>query len=186
MQERRILSCKKEYSWVIDRDPSGEGKMNARPKKKLCWNCEGSVSSTIETCPYCGVSVVGISADLSPAPPYRFVNAKQEPAIPVSPFSDFPQAQPKEPREAVLEEEEETLAEEEGNSPNETKLTIIVLAALFLGSVFFVFGFALFLFSEEGRLSLEWNASYWYAYLLLSLPLLFFGFQKLNQIKDPE
>jgi hypothetical protein len=32
--------------------------MNKVLKKRLCWNCEGSVAVNAETCPYCGVSVI--------------------------------------------------------------------------------------------------------------------------------
>ncbi len=46
------------------------------------------------------------------------------------------------------------------------------------GAVFFLFGLALYLFSQEGILTLRWNASYWSYYLVLSLPLLYFGWRQ--------
>ena len=60
--------------------------MNKTAKKRLCWNCEGSVSLEAETCPYCGVSVIpatleNINAGFTPS--YR-LGAAQDSAIPRS------------------------------------------------------------------------------------------------------
>src|SRR5262249_49949564 len=114
--------------------------MNARPKKKLCWNCEGSVSLKAETCPYCGVSVVGLSADISPetpTPPYRLVNPSQEQSIPVSPY-----AEEGEEEEHVDEEPAEKVAEAVSGHADDSKQTVLILSLLMCGAVFAVFGLA--------------------------------------------
>lgn len=159
--------------------------MNARPKKKLCWNCEGNVSLKAEVCPYCGVSVVGIPSDISSGaltPPYRLVNPAQEAPIPVSPFAEpVLEVEEEEERDPFIEESPEAShAAKEDDSRN----VVIVLALLAIGSIFFIFGFALLLFSDEGFLSLHWNSTYWFVYLLLALPMLGFGFRQLNALND--
>lgn len=162
--------------------------MNARPKKKICWNCEGNVSVKAETCPYCGVSVAGLSSDISPETPiapYRLVNPAQESPIPVSPYLD------EEDAKASYEDEDEDsndelvgAASDSSHGEDDSKKVVLVLTLLLGGSIFLVFGFALLLFSSDGYLSLHWDASYWFIYLLLALPMLFFGFRKLNVISD--
>lgn len=159
--------------------------MNARPKKKLCWNCEGNVSLKAEICPYCGVSVVGLPSEMSsetPVAPYRLVNPSQESSIPISPYME-------EDSESFedLENEPKIEAEVEhrdGRDKDDTKKVVLVLALLLLGSVFLLFGFVLFLFSEQGYLTLHWHSGYWFVYLVLAIPLLFFGFRSLHTIQD--
>lgn len=161
--------------------------MNARPKKKLCWNCEGSVSLKAETCPYCGVSVVGLSSDISSDihnPPYRLVNPAQESPIPVSPYAENESEESDEGEPAEDEAGSEASAARTGDAGDDSKRVVVVLTLLATGSIFFIFGFALLLFSEEGYLSLHWNAGYWFVYLLLALPMLFFGFRKLNALEN--
>jgi hypothetical protein len=182
--KKAVPTCKKGRNWFIDKDLSQESMMNARPKKKLCWNCEGSVSLSAESCPYCGVSVAGLPPEMStdlPTPPYRLVNATQESAIPVAPYLDETELEEEESAEELSEDIAE-LADKAGEE--DTKKTVGILALLFAGSVFLLFGFALFLFSDEGYLTLHWNASYWFVYLLLALPLLFFGLRSLNTLQE--
>ena len=181
-----LLACKKGARWSIDKDLSEEGLMNARPKKKLCWNCEGNVSLKAENCPYCGVSVVGLSSEISsetPTPPYRLVNPAQEPAIPVSPFADSDVDEDEDVESAPAHDEVAAQAPLDVKD-DDSKKVVLVLTLLAAGSIFFIFGFALLLFSDEGYLSLHWNAAYWFVYLLLALPMLFIGFRKLNALTE--
>lgn len=154
--------------------------MNARPKKKLCWNCEGEVSLSVETCPYCGVSVIGLSLDISPEapiPPYRLVNPAQESSIHPSPY----EAEEEGDVEPIQEQASENI---QSAKPDDSTSVITTIALLFVGSIFFIFGFALLLFSDEGYLSLHWNAAYWFIYLTVSCLLLALGFRKLNSLPD--
>jgi hypothetical protein len=157
--------------------------MNARPKKKLCWNCEGSVAVNVETCPYCGVSVAGLSAEIAgkaPAAPYRLVSSVQESSIPVPPYAQELPESGEEPD--GTEDAEEQAPAESKVERDDSKNVVLVLFLLLLGSVCFIFGFALLLFSNEGYLTLHWNANYWFLYLLLAFPLLYLGFRKLNTL----
>lgn len=54
------------------------------------------------------------------------------------------------------------------------------LALLVPGAVFFVFSLFMLFFSNGDTLILEWDASYWFIYLLVSLPLLYLGVRLLK------
>jgi hypothetical protein len=164
--------------------------MSAKPKKRLCWNCEGNVSFKEDTCPYCGVSLIPTSIpglanknDTVITPPYKFSNKERE--VPPSPFSV-----PKESSQPVEEKDEDSEdgenAEESTLALNEMKATSSVIALLLSGSVFALFGAALYLFSHKGTFTLSWNAEHWYIYLLLGTVMMGFGWHYLNQLKEPE
>ncbi|MGZ3633930.1 MAG: hypothetical protein ACXWM7_06595 [Parachlamydiaceae bacterium] len=62
--------------------------------------------------------------------------------------------------------------------------TAITMALLMGGTFFFLFGCLLYFFSEGDYFVLRWSNSYWFMYLLIALPMLYFGFQKLQHIPD--
>ena len=158
---------------------------NAKPKKKLCWNCEGRASFQDENCPYCGVylSPLSISGkedkeDNLFAPPYRLDTSSEDNDVPPSPFAA--------PEEAKEEAKADILPAEGLQKPiiNQLNSAIISLMLLLAGSVFLFFSLALLLFSRNGVLTLHWNGDIWFVYLILSLPMLFFGWRYLQQSKD--
>lgn len=149
-------------------------------KKKLCWNCEGNVSLSDETCPYCGVSVIPASLDgslSSHAPPYQMAEV-QESIIPRPPYHT------EQKNELILEEKEEANKETEDEDVSVNEFKNIVLSLLFLlaGSMFFLFGLTLVLFSHNGVFTLQWDGSFWFIYSLLSIPFLFFGWRALIKL----
>lgn len=152
--------------------------MNKSQKKRLCWNCEGSVSISEETCPFCGVSVVpafleGAGAEF--APPY-FSYAENDLDIPKSPFAGHEEFAEPENREFAKEAEEGEI------DVDEFKRVAIAVTLLLSGSVFFLFSMALGLFSHNGLFTLQWDGSYWYLYTILALPLLFIGWRSLMKL----
>jgi hypothetical protein len=154
--------------------------MNKNPKKKLCWNCEGNVSVVEETCPYCGVSIVPASLD-NPStrfsPPYN-PSSVHEGAIPRSPYA------PQEDKESGNSEKLPAEVEENEESLEEFKKVLISVCLLLAGSVFFLFGLALALFSRDGLLILQWNGNLWYIYTGLSLAMLLLGWRALLKIEE--
>ena len=154
--------------------------MTTTPKKKLCWNCEGRVSLEEENCPYCAVYLGpapdenGESKDIL-APPYRIVETDEE-NVPPSPYkSELPEEQPAEEETTDL-----TVAKKD------TKEVVLPLALLSAGSLFFLFGLILLLFSEHGVFTLTWNGEYWYFYLIFALPMLFFGWRALQKFDNED
>lgn len=143
--------------------------MSEQDKKKLCWNCEGSVARHLETCPYCGVYLSPSQQDEKEertklAPPYPAQNAKAQ-AIPKPPF----QTEPVEPRESEREEEP-------------TGSMVAPLTLLLLGTSSGLFGLTLWLFSEQGRLTLSWSEDWGPVFLVAALPLLGFGIRYLSRL----
>ena len=162
--------------------------MNPIRNNKLCWNCEGSVHPHAIHCPYCGVSLTtrepaetesiarsyaintprGHTGGDIPAPPYNLPQGRHESGA----------------RDVHKEEWREAIAEEENTSGGfltsflaEPLMPIVLLLP---GIVLFLFGLMLVAFSSQGVLTLEWSAKYWFVYLLLAAPLLYFGWRILG------
>lgn len=166
--------------------------MSAVPKKKLCWNCEGNVSRQIDNCPYCGVYLHAdeLEENSSWNPSYRPSSKTEEIPSPIYQIQQEPEAA-----------ENESEAEEEiENSPQETKIEVELyswyqlstqfrkdvfpILFLMMGSIFFLFGVVLFLFSQNGTLTLQWQGSHAIYFLLFSLPLVGFGWWFLQKIES--
>lgn len=154
--------------------------MSKSQKKRLCWNCEGSISFQEEVCPFCGVSVVpafleGTEANF--APPYS-MNSEKDFGIPRSPYDTSDDKTHSEADDSSIKDE---------NDPEPTldefKRTVLAVVLLLSGSVFFLFGLALALFSQNGIFTLHWNGNIWFAYTLLALPLLFIGWRSLMKLE---
>ena len=62
------------------------------------------------------------------------------------------------------------------------KSSLMATTLLLAGSVFFLFGLVLALFSHQGVLTLQWDGSIWYVYSALSVPLLIIGWRSLMKI----
>lgn len=152
--------------------------MNHSPKKKLCWNCEGSVSLSEETCPFCGVTVVPAFLEGAGefSPPYASAHAESNPEIPKSPYGFHEE---KSIHETEQHQKEHHATESESG---DFKRTVLSLTFLLCGSVFFLFSMALGLFSHNGIFTLQWNANYWFIYTFLAIPLFFIGWRSLMKI----
>lgn len=153
--------------------------MSAIPKKKLCWNCEGRVSFSVENCPFCGVylsssSLINQQDESSThIPPYRTSSDKSIPASPYNMNDD---------EEIKTEDSNEDIQEEALNTNQKSNLLPFIL--LLAGSVFLVFGLILLIFSRQGTLTLQWDASYWFVYLGMAVVLLFVGWRSLQNLKN--
>lgn len=164
--------------------------MHAKEKVKMCPFCEGSIPLEATECRYCG-SALRKGAKTPHAayqtedslssmydPPYTpkkpgpspagvfhasDINEEEEEAS-LRPPSRQPKAKRPPPAEPTAEEA--------------TKLGALLL--LSIGSTLFTLAWLLFFFSDHGRVTLEWKSRYWPLYLLLSVPLLYQGWKKLN------
>lgn len=153
--------------------------MNKVPKSRLCWNCEGSVSIAEETCPFCGVSVVPASLDGTIntfVPPYA--SHASDGNIPVSPYGGTDTHHSHEHHKHTPH-----AAEEVEPAIDEFKKIVQAVTMLLSGSVFFLFGLALVLFSTNGVFTLQWDGTLWFLYTLISLPLLIFGWRALMKLE---
>lgn len=152
--------------------------MSSKPKKKLCWNCEGNVTAKADSCPYCGVSlnVAAMQMTEDPlAPPYKMMGSVTDQSIPHAPYA-------KQDTSDTLGKSDLPTAEGE---TNDVRTISIALTALLFGTVFVLFGLLLFLFSDNnGIFTLRWHTHFWFIYLLLGLPLLYLGWKMSGQVQD--
>jgi hypothetical protein len=153
--------------------------MSAVPKKKLCWNCEGNIAKQVDNCPYCGVYVHSPDLDENNGwnIPYASGNKKEE--IP-TPFYQIHENNQTHSEEDL---EEPSLSNEE-SQPNfsvmqQLKEDVLPILLLMSGSIFFLFGIVLFLFSTDGKLILEWNGNLWPYFLALAVPFVYLGWKYL-------
>lgn len=153
--------------------------MSAITKKKLCWNCEGRVAQADENCPYCGVYLSSSSLINSPDQSSTHIapyGPGTDKSIPASPYGlNKNNGEP----EAKEEEVNEIVQEEALNPQHKSNLLPFML--LLAGSIFLVFGLILLVFSRQGVLTLQWDASYWFVYLGLAVVLLFSGWRSLTR-----
>lgn len=144
--------------------------MHARPKKKLCWNCEGGVEFAQENCPYCGVYLhPGVVEDQPKiaslfSPPYPQMEEEVE-----------------EERETVLQEKQPvSIAKKREDDAVSTLLfTWLLLAS---GLLFSLFGLVIFLFSNQGALVLRWDYDMWWLFFFSGITLLFLGYRFLSKL----
>lgn len=145
-------------------------------KQKLCWNCEGSVSSQIENCPYCGVylSPEEESSNSLLKSPYPYRQSEEALTIPKPPYIAQEEEQQPEDDQRIAEEAED-------NGSFEVSDVILPLISLTSAAVFGLFALALTLFSNEGFLTLKWNADYWYIYAASAFLSLIVGWFSLRR-----
>lgn len=163
-------------------------------KKKLCWNCEGNVSFQEENCPYCGVylspsdeNTLDEEVEDLFAPPYRTEGEEEESEdhVPASPYGIYEEEE-EEQQPVNYEFSSADVKEAIKASSDEVKRVIMPLSLLLSGTVFFLFGLALFLFSRKGVFILQWNGCYWYLYLAFGLIALMVGWRALSQLEETE
>jgi hypothetical protein len=159
----------------------------------MCWNCEGRVSVKEETCPYCGVSVVPASLDGSdeamPSPfqalfsNYQTENSSDIPASPYAMVHSMDDGH-HDHENAKVQSETEEEEEFSENSLEGFKKGFLAILFLLGGSMLFLFALSLALFSHQGVFTLSWDATLWFVYGGLSLPLLFLGWRLLSQLDE--
>lgn len=153
--------------------------MSAVPKKKLCWNCEGNVARNIDNCPYCGVYVHAseIEEDTDWNPSYQPHSKTEE--IPSPLYQAISQED---------QQEDESVGEEKTSVVwlsllNQLKRDLFPILFLMTGSICFLFGVVLLLFSENGSFTLQWQESCAFYFLLFAFPLIGFGWRFLQQLE---
>lgn len=97
------------------------------------------------------------------------------------PPKEDPLFQPYEYEEKNISDELEGSSTEERSDEESQKGTVLPLLLLLVGTHLFLLGMLILFFSSHGRVVLEWNSQYWFLYLLLGGPLLFFGVRLLKK-----
>lgn len=158
--------------------------MSAVPKKKLCWNCEGNVARDIDNCPYCGVYLHASDIDENAAWNSSHLSSSKTEEIPSPLYQIKPTEEISEEQEIPREEDSKSFA---WNSLyKQLKGDIFPILFLMMGSVFFLFGVVLVLFSQGGTFTLQWKESDGFYFLLFALPLIGCGWMFLQQLEEPD
>lgn len=161
--------------------------MSKKNDKRLCWNCDGSVSLHLNQCPYCGVDLSRPVEQEEENPFKNFSSPFQSPfsseSIPKPPYGNAYNQDlsvSEEEWKNALGDEAESSQSEEDEVDATTKREMIALLLLLPGVVFLLFGLALILFSSEGVMTLKWNQNFAYFYFLGAVPLLLLGWRALR------
>lgn len=156
--------------------------MAQNQRTKMCPNCEGNVALEVSICPYCGCSVFDKAENTNEQ---KSLDNNKSMSHEETLASLYPP--PYKPKVADTESSFEK--EEEINTPQvkeevmENNKSLVPTILFWTGVNILIFSLILLFFSKNGFLYLKWNASYWYLYSLISLPLLYFGFKGINNIK---
>ncbi len=141
----------------------------------MCYNCEGEIDLDVIVCPFCAADLREEKPEqqmphYNPSATLKNLNTQQ---------SLYPaQGAPKVEQEEAPEEAPQAVVVERDESKN----IFIPIALLTLGSQLFLFGFLMLFFSNEGVMTLKWDARFWYTYALAAVPLLAFGYKFLNRL----
>ncbi len=161
--------------------------MKAVDRQKACPNCSGKIPADVSQCPYCFAQVpVEASAK-------EFSSPKSLSSQDSFSAKYAPPYQPKaELASNFLVNEERKFFNnntEKGSDhllaakPFETEEVSTnnfwPIFALSVGGNLCVLGILQFFFADQGVVKLEMNAEYWFLFLLLAAPLVYFGLKKL-------
>lgn len=187
--------------------------MKAKDRVKMCPYCEGNVSFEVESCPYCGSDLVA-SKRTEPIqkmqevssfqdhlealyrPPYMVrekasaaVESEEEDVATDTPSKNAYQ-------DSLFHQQLDLFGShthipldgEESKQKNRFKIdpSLWSILLITLGTQLLVLSLVLLLFSDHGRVVLEWKSRYWLLYLILSLPALYFGYQFIEPEDPPE
>lgn len=155
--------------------------MKAKKRQKLCYGCEGDVDLDVIVCPYCAADLREEKPEMQRAsfsPSISSVKPMNGEDVLYPPPYSKPMAPEVEPTIHGLDHE--AIAEEEVPSDFRAAATGIALFAL--GANFIFLSLILAIFSKNGVLILQWDASWWAYYFLASIPLLFYGYRFLKEL----
>lgn len=147
---------------------------------KMCWSCDGQVSSDAKYCPYCAANLMeSISEEEEFEPPQKNLSSLYKPPYtPTQSTMGVPSFDEGEDFEEPFELGEYAEAPEEDKKQDAGLWPLLFLSA---GMNLLTLGLLLFFFSSRGRLTLEWNSHFWFVYCILSTPFLTFGWKLLKE-----
>ena len=157
--------------------------MEQNQRTKMCPNCEGNVAMEVSICPYCGSSIFNQNRNLS--------NKKSSDNVKSLSYEETLASLYPPPYRTKVIESPDSLEPEEDNKqiePQEQvqefeKNSLFPTILFWIGINLLVFSLILLFFSKDGFLNLKWNSTYWYLYSLIAVPLLYFGFKGLQNLK---
>lgn len=148
--------------------------MKPKKRKKLCYNCDGEIDVDVIVCPFC-------AADLREEKPEQryesyitHVDASRHGQQASVHGADLSIDESLEEDSLNLDDEEETTSKQKAILP-----TVLFT----LGVQLCLLSVLMLLFSHKGVVLLKWDARYWFFYLAVSAPLIFFGYRSIQKIQ---
>lgn len=154
--------------------------MKPADRQKMCPNCDGRVAYDATQCPYCFATLQVEGA--AQGAPFKHQTLQDSLTNLYTPPYGARPAEPAEEKKSLTKTSEPTAAvatvEKEDVSDNKNFWPILLLS---LGGNLFTLGVLQFFFSDQGVVKLEVNGGYWFLFILLSLPLFYFGFKQAKE-----
>lgn len=165
--------------------------MQIKDRQKICSHCDGRIAVEADTCLYCGMPLLAEKQAEPKMPPQDILSSLQGgiPSLYPPLYSQKGEALHKkntqesatDNRSRATMSTHEVVSSLPETDPMQEKSGILSIVLTLVGSNLFILGLMQGFFSEQGLLRLEWNCSYWFAYLLASAPLVYFGIKKTNK-----
>lgn len=153
--------------------------MDEKKQLKMCSNCNGQVDIDFEVCPYCGEEFKvqkPIKENVNREESIKSLSIEETLASlyppPYMPRSSSPMEE--------MEEEEAKEEEKKSTTVVGKKRSLWPIAFLSIGINLALLGIIMFFFSHKGRLLVDLDSRFWFAYLIFSLPLMYLGYVKLS------
>lgn len=153
--------------------------MKSIDKQKMCPSCEGRIPVDAEICPYCATELLATNR---PSP--LFQSQSLEDSLSALYKPPYSAKRTEMSGEAKLENSlYKEPAKEAAATPKEAGQSSLLPTLLLLtGSNLFLIGLMQLFFAKDGLLQLEWDGSYWFLYCLFALPILYFGYRKVQDL----
>lgn len=156
--------------------------MDSDERRKLCWECGGEVPAEAEQCPFCGAAFETAGDESTKSSFFTTSDESDESGSPdlfTETGAPRPLYQPIDKR-AQLHSEHSGLEEGEANSEEDesdggARQQLICLCFLIPGFALLLFGVIMFFFSQEGYLTLKWDASWGMFVFALAGFFIYFG-----------
>lgn len=163
--------------------------MKGKERQKMCWNCDADVTFDATFCPFCGSDLLGGVLQETEGDGDMFSGKSLDESLASlykPPYSVREQkgfGVPKTKSRAFSSEDEASVSDDLDEEPLVRHRLgggwpLILLS---VGGQLMTLGLLLFFFSSGGKLSLEWNAKYWFIYCIAAMPIVYFGWRMLNE-----
>jgi hypothetical protein len=150
--------------------------MGQKKRLKLCPYCDGQLDLDVIVCPFCGNEVAEKKREEAP------ISKLYTPQVTESSLYPPPYQPIREEPEDIFMRQEPIQKEAAMEAPQE-KSAFLPTLLFSLGINLVLVGFFILFFSRHGELLLRWDSRFWFVYVLLALPLIFFGYRGLAREK---
>jgi hypothetical protein len=150
--------------------------MKGPERQKMCSNCDGRIPYEATQCPYC---FAALPVDpLVQGSLFKSSSTNESlGALYTPPYTAKP-AETEEKKPFFKQSEPSKLSSPKIDPNNKGFLPILLLT---LGGNLLALGLLQLFFSEQGVVKLEVNASYWFLFILVSIPLFYFGLGQVDE-----